>query len=87
MPEEDRKNWVCGHDRAENQRSTMLEENLRLTPEERLRVMQDLREQFYGDEIPLSRLRRVSTDPESAESAVYGHRRLGPRVARLAETD
>ena len=87
MVEKDRKEWDWGIIGVEEQRHHMLAENLKMTPEDRLRQVQELRETFYGNETALPRFQRLSDHSESGEGPLYGCRRLGRRVARLAEDD
>ena len=87
MAGKDRKEWEWGVIELEDQRHHLLAENLKMTPEDRLRLVQELRETFYGNETTLPRFQRLSDHSESAGGPLYGCRRLGRRVARVAEDD
>ena len=82
-----RENWVCGTYKVEDQTKVAREDYRKMTPSERISLIQELREIFYGTEAAASRFQRLHRDTEQGEGEVYGSRRLGAGVPRVAEAD
>ena len=85
--EKKREGWVSGMCRLEDQRDLLAADYAALSMQERASVIQELRYAFYGTDAIESRLQGLLRTPESSRGEIYGHRRLGSRTPRLAESD
>ncbi len=82
-----REGWVSGMCRLENQRDHMAADYAALSVQERASVIQELRYAFYGNDAIEPRLQGLVRASELSRGEIYGHRRLGRRSPRVAESD